>query len=171
MKQQGQSRRWGSYTVVILMVIAAVFAYQFMSKSNRAPDVTLVQLNGERIALSSLRGQVVMVNFWATSCTTCVKEMPEMVRTYEQYRDRGLDFIAVAMQYDPPSYVMNFAQTRQLPFRVAMDADASVAKAFGNVQLTPTTFVIDKQGKIIKQYVGEPDFKQLHALLEDALAA
>jgi peroxiredoxin len=171
MKQQGQSRRWGSYTVVILMVIAAVFAYQFMSKSNRAPDVILVQLNGERIALSSLRGQVVMVNFWATSCTTCVKEMPEMVRTYEQYRDRGLDFIAVAMQYDPPSYVMNFAQTRQLPFRVAMDADASAAKAFGHVQLTPTTFVIDKQGKIIKQYVGEPDFKQLHALLEDALAA
>lgn len=171
MKQQGQSRRWGTYMVVIAIVIAAVFAYQFTTKSNRALDVTFVQLNGERIALSSLRGQVVMVNFWATSCTTCVKEMPEMVSTYQQYRDRGLDFIAVAMQYDPPSYVMNFAQTRQLPFRVAMDADASAAKAFGNVQLTPTTFVIDKQGKIIKQYVGEPDFKQLHALLEDALAA
>jgi peroxiredoxin len=171
MKQQGQSRRWGTYMVVIAIVIATVFAYQFTTKSNRAPDVTLVQLNGERIALSSLRGQVVMVNFWATSCTTCVKEMPEMVSTYEQYRDRGLDFIAVAMQYDPPSYVMNFAQTRQLPFRVAMDADASAAKAFGSVQLTPTTFVIDKQGKIIKQYVGEPDFKQLHALLEDALSA
>lgn len=94
-----------------------------------------------------------------------------MVATYNKYKDQGLDFVAVAMQYDPPNYVVNYAQTRQLPFKVALDTDASAARAFGDVQLTPTTFVIDKNGKIIKQYVGEPDFGQLHRLLEKELAA
>ena len=64
----------------------------------------------------------------------------------------------------------NFARTRQLPFKVALDASGAAAKAYGDVALTPTTFVIDKQGKIIKRYVGEPEFESLHKLLEQALA-
>ncbi len=94
-----------------------------------------------------------------------------MVDTYNKYRDRGLDFVAVAMSYDPANYVLNYAETRKLPFRVALDTQGDVARAFGDVQLTPTTFVIDKDGRIIKQYVGEPDFAALHQLLEEALAA
>jgi peroxiredoxin len=73
------------------------------------------------------------------------------------------------MNYDPPSYVVNYAQTRSLPFKVAMD-DGSAAKQFGNVQLTPTTFVIGKDGKILKRYVGEPEYAELDKLLKDALA-
>lgn len=94
-----------------------------------------------------------------------------MVETYNKYKSRGLDFVAVAMSYDPPNYVLNYAQTRQLPFHVALDVQGEVAKSFGDVQLTPTTFVIDKDGQIIKRYVGEPDFAALHQLLEKALAA
>jgi peroxiredoxin len=171
MEKQTHQRRWVTYLVVAVIALVALFVYHTTSKGKSAPDVTFVQLNGERIALDTLRGKVVMINFWATSCTTCIKEMPDMVATYNKYHEQGLDFIAVAMQYDPPNYVVNYAQTRQLPFRVALDSDASAAKAFGDVQLTPTTFVIDKQGKIIKQYVGEPDFGQLHQLLEKELAA
>jgi len=118
-----------------------------------------------------LRGKVVMVNFWATSCTTCVGEMPKMVETYNKYKAQGLEFVAVAMQYDAPNYVVNYAQSRQLPFKVALDVDGAAEKAYGNVAMTPTTFVIDKQGKIIKRYVGEPEFAELHKLLEKALAA
>ena len=113
----------------------------------------------------------VMVNFWATSCTTCVKEMPQMIDTYQRYNARGLDFVAVAMSYDPPNYVINYTDTRKLPFKVALDPQNTLAKAFGDVQMTPTTFVIDKQGKIIKRYLGEPDFVALHKLLDAALAA
>lgn len=171
MEKQTHQRRWLAYLVVAVLVVVTQMVYQTATKGQQAPDVTFVQLNGERVTLASLRGKVVMVNFWATSCTTCVKEMPEMVATYRQYHAQGLDFIAVAMHYDPTDYVVNFAQTRQLPFRVALDSDGSAAKAFGDVQLTPTTFVIDKEGKIIKQYVGEPDFTQLHQVLEKALAA
>src|ERR1700709_1072744 len=99
-----------------------------------------------------------------------MKEMPDMVDTYNRFKGRGLEFVAVAMKYDAPMYVTNYAQTRNLPFKVAMD-DGSAAKQFGNVQLTPTTFVVDKDGKILKRYVGEPTFAELDALLDKALNA
>jgi peroxiredoxin len=112
-----------------------------------------------------------MVNFWATSCTTCVKEMPQMIATYNQFKNQGLEFFAVAMSYDPPNYVLNFTETRKLPFTIALDPQNQLAQAFGDVKLTPTTFVIDKQGNIIKRYVGEPDFDELHRLLASSLAS
>jgi peroxiredoxin len=135
-----------------------------------APEVTYIGIKGEQITPQALRGKVVMVNFWATSCVTCVKEMPQMVETYNKFKGQGLEFIAVAMSYDPPNYVVNFTETRKLPFKVALDVDGSAAKAFGDVQLTPTTFVIGRDGKILKRYVGEPDFAELDKLLQGALA-
>lgn len=94
-----------------------------------------------------------------------------MVETYNKFKGQGLEFVAVAMSYDPPNYVINFTETRKLPFKVALDVDGSAAKAFGDVQLTPTTFVIGRDGKILKRYVGEPDFAELDQLLQGALAA
>ncbi len=111
------------------------------------------------------------MNFWATSCTTCVAEMPEVIATYNKFKDRGFETVAVAMSYDPPSYVVNFAQTRQLPFKVAIDNTGAAAKAWGDIQLTPTTFVIDKQGQIVKRYVGAPNFAELHQLIDKLLAS
>jgi len=154
-----------------LVIALATIGYTSFSSEKAAPDVTFSGLSGEKVSMQSLRGKVVMVNFWATSCTTCVKEMPQMVETYNKYKDKGLDFVAVAMSYDPPNYVMNYAETRKLPFKVALDTQGDVAKSFDDVKLTPTTYVIDKDGKIIKRYVGEPDFAALHKLLEKALAA
>jgi peroxiredoxin len=66
---------------------------------------------------------------------------------------------------------LNYAETRKLPFKVALDPQGDLAKSFGDVKLTPTTFVIDKNGNVIKRYLGEPDFAALHQLLEKALAA
>jgi peroxiredoxin len=152
------------------LVIAAV-AYFTLSAQQPAPSVTFTGLDGQKFTSESLKGKVVMVNFWATSCVTCIKEMPQMTETYNKYKDQGLEFVAVAMSYDPPNYVLNYAETRKLPFRVALDVQGDLAKSFGDVKLTPTTYVIDKEGKIIKRYVGEPEFSQLHKLLEKALAA
>ena len=148
----------------------ALGTYFTMNRQDLAPPVTFISLSGEKISTESLRGKVVMVNFWATSCVSCVREMPQMVETYNKFKGQGLEFVAVAMKYDPPNYVINFTETRQLPFKVALDSGGDIAKAFNDVQLTPTTFVIDKQGRIIKRYVGEPDFAKLHQLLQDKLA-
>jgi len=158
-------------TMSLLTILGIVlFAALSLFKKESAPAVSFRTLNGEQIALESLRGKVVMVNFWATSCSTCVQEMPEMVETYKKYSDRGLEFIAVAMSYDPPNYVLNYSESRQLPFKVALDTDGQAAKSFGDVKLTPTTFVIGKDGAILKRYVGIPEFASMHQLLEKALA-
>lgn len=169
----GTMKRWRPLVIAAAAVLAVALAgigVQSLSSRPAAPDVTFTSITGERIDLKSLRGKVVMVNFWATSCTTCIHEMPQMVDTYTRYHDKGLDFIAVAMSYDPPNYVLNFAQTRALPFKVALDPQDQLAKSFGDVKLTPTTFVIGRDGKILKRYVGEPDFGALHVLLDKALA-
>ena len=152
------------------MVAAAVISLTaFLRQPAAAPEVTFVSLKGESITTSGLKGRVVLVNFWATDCAVCLKEMPDMVRTYERYRDRGFELIAVAMKYDPPHFVVSYADKNRLPFRVALDPLGEIAKAFGDVRLTPTTFVIDKRGEIVFRITGEPDFARLHALLEEKL--
>ena len=171
MTAPNSSRSWVKPAAIAAVVLAlAGVGYASYSSSTPAPDVTFIGIDGEKISTASLRGKVVMVNFWATSCVTCVKEMPAMVETYNKFKGQGLEFVAVAMQYDPPNYVLNFTETRKLPFKVAIDSAGDIARQFGDVSLTPTTFVIDKQGRIIKRYVGEPDFSQLQALLQKELA-
>ena len=135
-----------------------------------APESTFVLLDGSTRTTAQMKGKVTLVNFWATSCVTCVAEMPRIIATHDKYRARGYDTLAVAMSYDPPSYVVNFAETRKLPFQVAIDNTGAVARAWGDVQLTPTTFIVDKRGAIVKRYVGEPDFAELHKLIEKLLA-
>ena len=155
---------------VAALALAAAGAFFVAGGSSAAPETTFVLLDGSKKNTSDLKGKVALVNFWATSCTTCVAEMPKMVSTYDKYRARGYEHVAVAMSYDPPSYVVNFAQTRKLPFSVAIDNTGAVAKAWGDVQLTPTTYLVNKKGEIVKRYIGEPNFAELHQLIEKLLA-
>ena len=136
---------------VALAAFAGLGAYVYFGEgAQQAPQTQFVLLDGSSKTTQDLRGKVTLVNFWATSCTTCVAEMPEIVATYNKYKDQGYDTLAVAMSYDPPSYVLNFAQSRQLPFQVAIDNTGAVAKAWGDVKLTPTTYIVNKRGEIVK---------------------
>ena len=154
----------------VAVLILAVAGFFVFTQKPAAPDVTFSTLQGQIFRTADLRGKVVLVNFWATTCTTCVAEMPEIVATYNKYNAKGYDTLAVAMSYDPPSYVVNFAETRKLPFQVAIDNTGKVAKAWGDVQLTPSTFIVNKRGEIVKTYVGAPNFPELHQLIEKLLA-
>lgn len=137
---------------------------------NAAPMSTFVLLDGSTHTTQDFKGKVTLVNFWATDCATCMDEMPQMTATYDLYKNKGYDMVAVAMQYDKPSYVVNYAQKNKLPFKVAIDNTGAIAKAWGQVQLTPTSFLLNKRGEIVKQYVGEPNFPQLHKLIEQLSA-
>ncbi|SFM96635.1 TlpA disulfide reductase family protein [Variovorax sp. OV329] len=154
----------------LALALAVGVGVYFNTGVSAAPASTFVLLDGSRKSTEDLKGKVTLVNFWATSCTTCVAEMPKVMATYEKYKAQGYDTLAVAMSYDPPAYVVNFAETRKLPFKVAIDNTGAVAKAWGDVQLTPTTYVVNKRGEIVKSYVGEPDFAELHKLIEKLLA-
>jgi peroxiredoxin len=152
------------------LVLGGLLSLQGCSGAQAAPESSFVLLDGSKKITADMKGKVTLVNFWATSCVTCVAEMPKLISTHNKYKNQGYDTLAVAMSYDPPSYVVNFAQTRQLPFNVAIDNTGSVAKAWGDVQLPPTTFLVNKRGQIVKQFVGEPDFDALHKLIEKLLA-
>lgn len=154
----------------VLVVAGLAWLVLRGSAADAAPDSSFVLLDGSRKSTADFKGQVVLVNFWATSCTTCVAEMPELIATHQKFQSRGFDTLAVAMSYDPPSYVVNFSETRRLPFKVAIDNTGAVAKAWGDVQLTPTTYLVNKRGEIVKRYVGAPDFAELHQLIERLLA-
>jgi peroxiredoxin len=157
---------------MLLAVVAATTIVscspQFVQKP--APAVTFVTIKGEKVPLNDLRGKVVLVNFWATDCPICLKEMPQLIETHLKYQARGYETVAVAMWYDPPNRVVAYAEKSTLPFKVAFDPVGEHGKAFGDVTLTPTTFVIDKRGNIVSRIVGEPDFGRLHQLLESKLA-
>jgi thiol-disulfide isomerase/thioredoxin len=135
-----------------------------------APESTMILLSGKPFTTEAMKGKVTLVNFWATSCTTCVAEMPEIIATYNKFASQGFDTVAVAMSYDPPAFVVNFAETRKLPFKVAIDNTGAVAKAWGDVKLTPTTYLVNKKAEIVKRYVGTPDFAAMQALIGQLLA-
>jgi peroxiredoxin len=158
------------YLAVFVAVLAGGWLVLRTPGFGQAPETTFVLLDGSKQSTADFRGKVVLVNFWATTCTTCVAEMPKLMATYDKYKAQGFDTVAVSMSYDPPSYVVNYAQTRKLPFKVAFDNTGAVANAWGDVRLTPTTYLLNKKGEIVKRYVGEPDFADLHRLIEELLA-
>jgi len=157
----------GAIAAVVVAGTAALFA---SGSSQAAPQSTFLMLDGSKQTTADFKGRVTLVNFWATSCTTCVSEMPQIAATYDKYRSKGFNTVAVAMSYDPPNYVIHYSQTRKLPFAVALDPNGDVAKAWGDVQLTPTSYLVNKRGEIVKRYVGEPNFAELHQRIEQLLA-
>ncbi|HDP89069.1 MAG TPA: TlpA family protein disulfide reductase [Thioalkalivibrio sp.] len=134
-----------------------------------APKVTLQTLEGDTVVLEDLQGQPVLLTFWATTCPGCVKEMPHLVELYERYHAQGLEVIGVAMAYDPPNQVLAMRNQRQLPYTIALDLDSSAARAFGDVRLTPTTFLIDTRGRIIYKKLGEFDMDRIENSIRDML--
>jgi peroxiredoxin len=155
--------------VVALLMFVAWFSYKLLQKSE-IDDIVFVSIKGEQISMASLRGKVVLVNFWATDCKSCVNEMPELIKTYHQYQPRGLEIIAVAMPYDPPAQVVSFTSKKALPFPVIHDSYADITRKFGDVKLTPTAYIYNKEGKRIQHAVGAFNFNKLHALLDKELS-
>jgi len=153
------------------MAAAALLAGGCGSPPPEAPQAHFAALSGEKFSTSDLRGKVVLVNFWATSCISCVKEMPRMIEAYRKFGPRGYEVVAVAMSYDHPNTVAEFTQRRGLPFKVAVDSSGEIARSFGKIRATPTSFLIDKHGRVVRQYVGEPDWAEFHIDVEKALAS
>lgn len=157
----------GAYALVVL---AAVYAFVFLKPAS-VEEVRFSSLSGETFSTSDLRGKVIVVNFWATYCGSCIAEMPKFVETHNKFAARGYDTIALAVRQDSPERVAEFAAKRALPFRIALDSSGAAARQFGNVRITPTTFLIDRQGRVLRRYIGEPNWAEFHQLVEKALGS
>ena len=135
-----------------------------LGKGKPAPDFTLKTLEGKEVSLSDLRGKVVLVNFWATWCPPCRSEMPLFERVYKKYKDKGFEILAVSTDssLDP---VKKFVKDYKISFMILYD-DKNVVGLYG-VQGLPTSFLIDRDGKIIKVRLGE--YKEVERDLKEVL--
>lgn len=147
--------------VLITGLALSIFVYWQSPSVKPAPKVTFTTIYGEKIKLSALLGQPVIITFWATDCASCIKEVPHLIELYKQFHPQGLEIIAVAMYYDPPNHVVDMTKAKQLPYHVALDLKAEHAFAFGRVKLTPSTFLISPAGNIIMQKTGEFNFAKM----------
>jgi len=136
----------------------------------QAPAITLTTLHGQKLSLPALRGRPLLVNFWATTCPACIKEMPGLVKLYQEFAPRGLEVIGIAMAYDPPDRVMAFSNGRQIPYPIALDINSDAARAFGDVHLTPTSFLVAPDGCVVHRKTGKLNLSKVRELVRDMLA-
>jgi len=137
-----------------------------------SPDITLLTIDGEDLSLASLRGKPLLLTFWATSCPGCIKEMPHLIKLYDELSPQGLEIIGIAMSYDKPSNVLSMRKARNIPYPVVLDINGDAARAFGNVRITPTSFLIAPDGRIVSRKTGTMDIPKLRmnilAMLDQA---
>jgi peroxiredoxin len=156
----------------IIATLAAILFAGLMTNAispNKAPNLKVSSTKGEEVMIYDENYKFTIINFWATDCPGCIKEMPHLVDTYNKYKKQGIQVIAVSMFYDPPSQVLNFIKKNNIPFPVIIDSDNKIAQQFENIRLTPTSILINQKGQIIDQIVGEIDFNKLEKVLSKNL--
>ena len=156
------------WLLLVLLTLLVLF-FLSLATNKKVPEIAVTSITGEAIKLYQNKNNFTIINFWATDCPGCIKEMPGLTNIYNQLKGQGLQIIAVSMSYDPPNQVLNFTQKNKIPFPVVLDVDGQIARSFGDIRLTPTSILIDKNGKIIDKVIGELDFNKLNALLKKHL--
>ena len=158
-------------TLLLLAVLAAAGYILLSPKRQIAPDFALPNLQGQTVNHITLQGKVTLINFWFPSCPGCVTEMPKLIRMHQDYQGKNFQIIAISISVpsDPLPVVQTYAQTHRLPFTVLHDAQGRTQQAY-QVIAAPTSFLVDKNGRIVKTYVGEPNFAEVYRLTDQLLA-
>ena len=153
----------------LALIGALAFVWLSSSGITQTPAITVRTIEGVDIKLTDLRGRPVLVTFWATTCSSCIKEIPHLTELYREFSPRGLEMIAIAMAYDPPNHVLAMRDARAIPYPIALDIEGTAARAFGNVRLTPTSFLIRPDGRIVQHNTGELDLADVHGQIRSLL--
>ncbi len=162
--QHLKPKDWPGIAFVIIFVGLSAYLWLSPSGARQAPDLQVkVLTNGNKLALRELIGRPVLVTFWATSCPGCIKEMPHLIELYHELAPKGLEIIGIAMNYDRPDHVLEMQKRKNIPYPIVWDELSKASIAFGTVRLTPTSFLINPQGQIVQQKIGEMDMKLLRA--------
>jgi peroxiredoxin len=151
---------------LVFGVHAAFAAESLLNK--KAPQITRTDLNGGNIALTSFRGKVILLDFWATWCAPCQVEMPTFVQWQREYGPQGLQVIGISMD-DDPALARRFSARLQLNYPVAM-GDEKLGELYGGVLGLPLTWLIDRKGIVRARFQGETDLKIIEKQLKALLA-
>lgn len=153
------------FAVLVVGLLGTLLYITLFSEGlGHAPKITITTADHKTVVLSKPL-KPVLVNFWATTCPGCVEELPKLAAMKQRLGNR-FDIIAVSMNYDPKEQVQRFIAAHHYPFTFVMDTDNKIAKAFGKILLTPTSFLIAPDGTIVYQKVGELDFKKVEARIK-----
>jgi len=162
-------------TLIGLVVAALLATAGYLSLPppwpRHSPDLGLLTIGGEKLQLAGYRGRPLLVTFWATTCASCVRELPHLIELYEELHPRGLEIIGIAMAYDPPNLVLAMSRERNIPYPVALDIDSVAARAFGDIRVTPTTFLIAPDGRIVYYRIGTLDMAEIRQDILDMLSS
>ncbi len=134
-----------------------------IAENRPAPEIVLNRFDGQTTKLSDLRGQVVVVNFWASWCQPCRDETAALERVYQRYQGNGVKFVGVAT-WDTQQAAQTFAQQEGVTYLNGLDAKGDAAVAYG-VTGIPETFLVDPSGRIVRRFVGQVDEASLSAAL------
>ena len=156
-KKAKPMQRKDIFIAAFVLLLVGAIGYIWLSPTGlqQAPAIDLKIVDGRTLNLKQLQGKPVIVTFWATTCPSCLKEMPHLVELYKEFHHAGLEIIGIAMAYDPPNQVMALRQRRNIPYPIALDIDSQAALAFGDVKLTPTTFLVAPDGRIVQHKIGD----------------
>jgi len=143
------------FVVALLAVVG--FVWFSPAGLKQIPDLTLEAIDGRTIKFRELSGRPLIITFWATTCPGCIKEMPHLIELYEELAAKGLEIVGIAMYYDPPNQVMTMARQRGIPYPIVLDQDKSALRAFGIRDLTPNSFLVAPDGRVVYHKVGEMD--------------
>ena len=151
-----------SFAVLILSISCSKDSYQ------QAPQFTLRSIDGKMVSLSDFKGKVVILDFWATWCPPCRKEIPSFIELYQQYKGKGLEIIGIALDRQGPSVVEPFVKKTGINYHILYPT-RKVIIDYGGIESIPTTFIIDKKGKIRHKYVGYRGKKLFEARIKELL--
>tara|TARA_B100001250_G_scaffold400998_1_gene412318 strand:- start:4443 stop:4928 length:486 start_codon:yes stop_codon:yes gene_type:complete len=149
-----------------LAIVSSLILYVIPDK---APDVYLNFIDGQKVNIKSYRGNPLLVTFWSITCSYCLKEIPELTRLYNELNPYGFEIIGIAMSYDQPNKVIELSKKKQIPYSIALDINSDAEQAFGSIRTTPTSFLIDPNGKIIQHNVGTMNLKKLRSKIKKLL--